>query len=74
MTTGNNQTEVEVFVASTYIVTILKKVTLDGQKKTGSYTVSVAGDITATEQVSVTLTSSVTLTQSGKDDITATIS
>ena len=70
---GTGSAVVELTVTSTYSVRIPKKITLDGSNKEGSYTVSVCGDIPADENVSVVPTSTLEMKQTGKDNVTATV-
>lgn len=60
-------------IGSQFTVTIPKKLTLDGSTKTGSYTVSCSGDIAGTEYVSVTPDESFAMKQTGKANVTASI-
>ena len=65
--------EVYVTKGSSYTVQIPKVVILDGTDGIGEYAVTVAGDIDGEKVVTVTPAATMTLTQAGKDDITATI-
>ena len=70
---GTGSAVVELTVTSVYSVRIPKKITLDGNTKEGSYTVSVCGDIPAGDSVSVIPTSTFEMEQVGKDNVTATV-
>ena len=61
-------------VGSEFKVTIPKHIVLDGVTKTGAYTVSVTGDIAGDEYISVIPDATFAMTQSGKADVTATVS
>jgi hypothetical protein len=65
--------DVEVTVGETFEVSIPKKVVLSGADKNGSYTVTVKGDIGDSHFVTVTPAGTVTLSQTGKTDVTAAI-
>ncbi|MCI5500582.1 MAG: hypothetical protein MR409_01490 [Lachnospiraceae bacterium] len=59
---------------STFTVSIPKKITLDGTSKSAEYTVTVTGDVSGNEYVTVTPDSSFTLKDShGKADVTASV-
>ena len=60
-------------VASEFEVVIPKTVILDGESKTGAYTVDVNGDIAGDQAVTVTPDTSFAMKQEGKDDVTATV-
>lgn len=60
--------------ASTYCVVIPKTIILDGDTGVGEYQVGVKGDISGSQSVSVIPVSQMTLTQQGKEPITALIS
>lgn len=66
------QTSVYAEVGSTFTVTIPKKITLSGETKSGTYTVTCTGNIKDYRYVSVIPDSSFTITQKGKESITAT--
>lgn len=70
-----SSTECEVYaeIGNSFTVTIPKKITLSGTTKTGSYTVTVEGDIAGTDIVKVVPDKSFALSSSGLADITATI-
>ena len=70
---GTNAVNVYVEIGSSYTVTIPKTITLDGTTKTGSYTVSVAGDIAGDETVKVVPDASFAMSQTDKADVTASI-
>ncbi|MBR5566170.1 MAG: leucine-rich repeat domain-containing protein [Roseburia sp.] len=65
---------VEADMPSWYTVTIPKKIIIDSESALGEYMVNVTGDIAGNMKVHVVPESNITLTQEGKDDITATIS
>lgn len=67
------QCEIYAEVGSEFTVTIPKQITLDGESKTGTYTVSCKGDIAGDEYVSVIPDASFTMSQQGKADVTANI-
>ena len=69
-----SNTTVYAELGSEFIVSIPKHIVLDGETKTGAYTVGVRGDIAGTEYVSVVPDESFAMTQSGKADVTASIS
>lgn len=58
---------------SNFIVTIPKKITLDGLTKKGSYTVNVNGDIAGYEKINVMPDESFALSSIGLSDVTALI-
>lgn len=60
-------------VGSEFTVTIPKSLTLSGADKNGSYTVAVEGDIAGNQFVSVTPEATFAMQQTGKADVTATI-
>lgn len=60
-------------VGSQFKVTIPKKITLSGESKSGTYQVSVVGDIAGTETINVTPDASFAMSQTGKKDVTATV-
>lgn len=60
-------------VGSEFQVIIPKKVTLDGDTKDGKYNVRVSGDIAGTEIVNVTPAAGFAMRQSGKADVTASV-
>ena len=70
---GTNAVNVYAKIGSSYTVTIPKTITLDGSTKTGSYTVSVAGDIAGDETVNVVPDASFKMSQTDKADVTASI-
>lgn len=67
------QCEIYAEVGSEFTVTIPKQITLDGESKTGTYTISCKGDIAGDEYVSVIPDASFTMSQQGKADATANI-
>lgn len=72
-TAGPQECTVEAEVASSFSVTIPKKITLDGSTKSGTYTVGCTGDFAGNEFVSVTPDASFNMTQDSKADVTATV-
>lgn len=60
-------------VGSEFTVTIPKALTLSGTDKNGTYKVSVEGDIAGNQYVSVTPDKTFAMKQTGKKDVTATI-
>lgn len=73
-TTGSYSTDININAgSSTFSVTIPKS--MSGSEKAGTldYNVTVNGDITGSEKIVVTPDETVALSQSGKDNITATI-
>ena len=70
---GTNAVNVYAQIGSSYTVTIPKTITLDGSTKTGSYTVSVAGDIAGDETVKVVPDASFKMSQTDKADVTASV-
>jgi len=73
--TQNQSAQCDVYaeVGSEFEVVIPKKITLDGATKTGAYTVTCTGDIAGDEYVSVTPDASFAMVQTGKADVTATV-
>ena len=75
--TNSNQTDktttVYAEIGSEFKVTIPKKIVLDGATKSGTYTVTVEGDIAGLEIVNVTPDSAVTLSSKDKADVIGTI-
>lgn len=67
------QCEVYAEIGSSFTVTIPKKITLSGETKSGSYTVSCTGDIAGDEWVSVVPAASFAMKQTGKKDVTASV-
>lgn len=72
--TATNTTTVYAEIGSEFTVTIPKKIVLDGESKTGTYTVSVEGDIAGNEYVSVKPDETVVLSSNNLADVTASIS
>lgn len=72
----NTSAECEVYatLASSFKVTIPKKITLDGGTKKGSYTVDVEGDIGGTDVIKVVPDPSVALNSTNLASVTASIS
>ena len=70
---GANAVNVYAEIGESYTVTIPKTITLDGTTKSGSYTVNVVGDIEGSKSVSVVPDASFKMSQTGKDDVTASI-
>ena len=75
--TNSNQTDktttVYAEIGSEFKVTIPKKIILSGTTKSGTYTVTVEGDIAGLEVISVTPDSAVTLSSKDKADVIGTI-
>ena len=75
--TNSNQTDktttVYAEIGSEFKVTIPKKIVLSGTTKSGTYTVTVEGDIAGLEVISVTPDSAVTLSSKDKADVIGTI-
>lgn len=71
--TSNAACTVDAEVASEFSVTIPKTITLNGDTKSADYTVSVSGDIAGDEYILVKPEASFAMKQSGKDDVTATV-
>ena len=71
----NKEAECEVYaeIGSTFTVTIPKKITLAGATKTGAYTVACTGDIAGDEYVSVVPDASFDMIQTGKTNVTASV-
>lgn len=65
--------EVYAEIGSTFTVTIPKKITLSGSTRSGSYTVSCSGDIAGNEYVSVVPDASFDMIQTGKTNVTASV-
>ena len=70
---STQETYVYVSQASTFGVTIPKTIILDGQTKQGNYLVSIIGNISGQENITVIPDENVTMSQYGKNDIIATI-
>ena len=74
---NSNQTDktttVYAEIGSEFKVTIPKKIVLDGATKSGTYQVTVEGDIAGLEVISVTPDSAVTLSSKDKADVIGTI-
>lgn len=64
--------EVEVSVESTFVVKIPKRIVLDGETKTGTYSLAVKGDIAVKETVSVIAPETFELAKEGGEPIGAT--
>lgn len=69
----SEEVEVTASKASSFRVTIPKKITLNGETGTGTFTVKVEGDLAEGKTVTVQPDANFTMTQEGKDDITVTI-
>jgi hypothetical protein len=72
--TTSNSTIVYAEIGSVFKVTIPKKITIDGTTKSGSYTVTVTGDIAGVEIIKVEPEVSVTLSSVNLTDVIAPIS
>lgn len=72
-TDGSQACEVDVRIASTFSVTVPKKITLDGTTKSGAYTVSCKGDIAGNESVSVVPDTNFEMSQTGKANVQAAV-
>lgn len=72
-TDGSQACEVDVRIASTFSVTVPKKITLDGTTKSGAYTVSCKGDIAGNESVSVVPDTTFEMSQTGKANVQAAV-
>lgn len=70
---GTHNTTVYAEIQSEFKVTIPKKIVLDGDSKTGNYTVTVEGDIAGKEVIKVIPDSTVTLQSKDKPSIFGTI-
>lgn len=70
---GDNTVNVYATKGSVFSIKIPKTVILDGQSKSGQYQVAVTGDFAGQEIISVIPDASFTLSQAGKDDVTATV-
>ena len=70
---SNSNCDVYAELGSEFKVTIPKKVTLDGSTKSGTYQVSVEGDIAGKETIKVIPDSAVTLSSKDKADVIGTI-
>ena len=70
----SEEVEVSASKASTFMVTIPKKITLSGETGSGSFTVSVTGDLSEGDTVSIVPDEDFTMMQEGKNDITVTVS
>lgn len=71
---GENSVNVHITVASAFDVVIPKTIILSGESKTGQYSVKVKGDLPGATRVHVVPDSSFTLSQTEKEDVTATVS
>lgn len=65
--------EVDASIASTFAVTVPKKITLDGGTKSGTYSVTCKGDIAGNEGVSVVPDADFAMSQTGKADVQAAV-
>jgi hypothetical protein len=72
-TEGTYDADVSMEVKSSFTVRIPKSITLSGTTKSGTYTVTVTGDIAGTEQVTVTPEESFTMKSAGKKDVKASV-
>lgn len=72
-TDGSQACEVDATIASTFSVTVPKKITLGGISKSGTYTVSCKGDIAGNESVSVVPDATFEMSQSGKANVQAAV-
>ena len=74
-TDGSQACEVDASIASAFAVTVLKKITLDGATKSGSYNVTCRGDIAGNESVSVSVVPDATfaMSQTGKANVQAAV-
>ena len=70
---NNSNCDVYAEIGSEFKVTIPKKIVLSGTTKSGTYTVTVEGDIAGLEVISVTPDSAVTLSSKDKADVIGTI-
>lgn len=70
---GSSETSVYAELGSEFLVTIPKSLTLSGLSKTGTYTVSVEGDIAGYEKINVIPDETFTLNSQGLNSITASI-
>jgi hypothetical protein len=64
---------VKATVGSTFTANIPKNITLAGSGKSAVYTVTVTGDIASDEEITVVPEGSFTLSQKGKEDVTAAV-
>lgn len=71
---GSSETSVYAELGSEFLVTIPKSLTLSGLSKTGTYTVSVEGDIAGYEKINIIPDETFTLNSQGLNGITASIS
>ena len=65
--------DVEVEVQSTFSVKIPKNITLDGDTKTGTYTVMVKGDLATDKRLCIVPSDNFIMSQVNKGDITAQV-
>lgn len=72
-TKETESTKVYLTKVSTFTVTIPKTVILDGETDSGNYAVKVEGNLSGTETVKVVPDESFTMSQEGKEDISATV-
>lgn len=70
---GSSETSVYAELGSEFLVTIPKSLTLSGQTKSGTYTVSVEGNIAGYEKINVIPDETFTLNSQGLNSITASI-
>ena len=70
----NANTTVYAEIGSEFTIIIPKHIVIDAETKTGAYTVGVTGDIAGNETVKIIPEESFAMTQSGKSDITASVS
>ena len=71
---NNSNCDVYAEIGSEFKVTIPKHITLDGATKSGSYKVTVEGDIAGTEKITVKPDSTFTLSSKNLPDVTAQVS
>ena len=72
-TDGSQACEVDASIASTFAVTVPKKITLDGSTKSGAYSVTCKGDIAGNEGVSVVPDATFAMSQTGKANVQAAV-
>lgn len=70
---ASEEVEVTASKASSFKVTIPKKITLNGENGAGTFTVKVEGDLAEGKTVTVQPDANFTMTQEGKDNITVAV-
>lgn len=70
---GKKECQIEAEMASDFAVTVPKRIILDGESKSGSYTVGCTGDIAGNETVSVQPSVTFPMEQTGKSAVDAEV-